>query len=102
MIIRDTIAFFGILLRAASWRELYRATTEGRLATADPYAFVRHPQYAGLFIAIFDEGVGGRRVGTGRSVDEALHRPHWQSRSEEECLAYAAYAASPAPVPGFC
>lgn len=57
MIIGYTIAVFGILLLAASWRELYRATKERRLATGGPYAFVRHPQYTGLFLAVFGEGV---------------------------------------------
>ena len=41
----------GFLLLSASWRVLYNAQREGRLATTGPYSWVRHPQYAG-FIAI--------------------------------------------------
>jgi len=41
----------GFLLLSASWRVLYNAQHEGRLATAGPYSWVRHPQYVG-FIAI--------------------------------------------------
>src|SRR3546814_6266103 len=37
--------------------ELYRARRENRLAADDLYGLVRHPQYTGLFIALFGEGV---------------------------------------------
>ena len=39
------------------WRELYRAHKQARLATEGPYAFVRHPQYTGIFMVLFGEGV---------------------------------------------
>lgn len=45
------------MLLISGWREIYRARKEGRLATGGPYAFVRHPQYTGIFLAIFGEGV---------------------------------------------
>lgn len=51
------IAFIGILLILAGWREVYRARKEGRLTTSGPYGYVRHPQYTGIFVAIFGEGV---------------------------------------------
>lgn len=46
---------FGIFLQG--WRELYRAHQENRMATEGLYSFVRHPQYTGLFLALFGEGV---------------------------------------------
>lgn len=46
---------FGIFLQG--WRELYKAHKENRLATEGLYSLVRHPQYTGLFIALFGEGV---------------------------------------------
>ena len=51
------IAFFGIALISAGWREVYRARKEERMAVAGPYAVVRHPQYTGLFLIVFGEGV---------------------------------------------
>lgn len=57
MIAGYAIAFFGIVLLIAGWREIYRAREESRLATKGPYALVRHPQYTGLFLALFGEGV---------------------------------------------
>lgn len=57
MIIGYALAFVGIGLFAEGWRELYRAEQEGRLATDKLYAIVRHPQYSGLFIGLFGEGV---------------------------------------------
>ena len=43
----------GFFLLAASWRVLYRAQKEGKLATTGPYAHVRHPQYAGFTVIMF-------------------------------------------------
>ena len=57
MVLGYVLLFVGIGLFARSWRELYRARKEKRLATSGLYAFVRHPQYIGLFVALFGEGV---------------------------------------------
>jgi len=40
----------GFWLLSAAWPVLHRAQREGRLATAGPYARVRHPQYAGFIL----------------------------------------------------
>lgn len=57
MIIGYAFLFTGIGLFAEGWRELYRAHQEKRLATDGLYGLVRHPQYTGLFIGLFGEGV---------------------------------------------
>jgi protein-S-isoprenylcysteine O-methyltransferase Ste14 len=57
MLIGYVLLFVGIGLFAQGWRELYRAQKEKRLATGGLYAFVRHPQYTGLFVGLFGEGV---------------------------------------------
>lgn len=57
MIAGYALAFIGIGLFAEGWRELYRAHQENRLATAGLYGLVRHPQYTGLFLGLFGEGV---------------------------------------------
>ncbi len=36
---------------------VYRANTKGRIATGGPYALMRHPQYTGIFLGLFGEGV---------------------------------------------
>ena len=41
----------GFVLLARSWKVLYDAQRERRMATTGPYGYVRHPQYAG-FVAI--------------------------------------------------
>jgi len=43
--------FAGFLLLSASWKVLFTAQQQKKLAAAGPYAYVRHPQYIG-FIAI--------------------------------------------------
>ncbi len=57
MILGYFILFAGIGLFMEGWRELHRARQEHRLITDKLYGLVRHPQYTGLFIAIFGEGV---------------------------------------------
>lgn len=57
MIIGYTLAFAGIGMFIEGWRELYRARKKNQLVTDQLYGLVRHPQYLGLFIALFGEGV---------------------------------------------
>lgn len=56
MILGYALLFIGIGLFIQGWRELYRARQENRLVTDGLYALVRHPQYSGLFLALFGEG----------------------------------------------
>ena len=57
MIFGYVILFAGIGIFLEGWRELHRARRENRLVTDKLYALVRHPQYTGLFIAVFGEGI---------------------------------------------
>lgn len=57
MIIGYLILFAGLGIVMQGWRELYRARQENRLVTDGLYGIVRHPQYTGLFIALFGEGI---------------------------------------------
>lgn len=57
MLIGYALLFVGIGLFVQGWRELYRAHQRKMLATDGLYALVRHPQYTGLFIGLFGEGV---------------------------------------------
>lgn len=57
MLLGYAIAFIGVGLFIQGWRQVYRARKEDRLVTNGLYAHVRHPQYTGLFIALFGEGV---------------------------------------------
>jgi protein-S-isoprenylcysteine O-methyltransferase Ste14 len=43
----------GFWLLSSAWRVLYDAQRSHRLATAGPYARVRHPQYAGFVLVMF-------------------------------------------------
>ena len=57
MILGYALLFVGIGIFLEGWRELHRARKENRLITDRLYGLVRHPQYTGLFIALFGEGI---------------------------------------------
>lgn len=57
MVLGYGLLFVGIGLFIQGWRELYRARQENRLVTDGLYALVRHPQYSGLLLGLFGEGV---------------------------------------------
>src|SRR5262249_25382920 len=52
-ILSSILIFGGFILLSASWRVLYKAQQEHKLATAGPYAYVRHPQYVGFVLIMF-------------------------------------------------
>lgn len=50
-------AITGVILFVRGWRKVYQARREGQMVTDGLYSVVRNPQYLGLFIALFGEGV---------------------------------------------
>lgn len=57
MVLGYVLLFTGLGIFIQGWRELYRAHRDNRLAMGGLYGLVRHPQYTGLFIGLFGEGV---------------------------------------------
>ena len=57
MVLGLPFIFIGLFMLVEGWRELYRASREGRLATEGLYGIVRHPQYTGIFLGLFGEGI---------------------------------------------
>jgi len=57
MILGYTLLFIGIGLFIQGWRQLYQARQKNQLITTGLYRFVRHPQYTGLFLGLFGEGI---------------------------------------------
>lgn len=57
MLLGYGLLIVGLGIFVEGWREVWRARKEGRLVTDRLYAFVRHPQYLGLLIGLFGEGV---------------------------------------------
>ena len=55
MLVGYAFVFFGLSLLIEGWREVYRASREGRLATERLYGVVRHPQYTGIFLGLFGQ-----------------------------------------------
>lgn len=57
MAIGNIFLFVGIGLLVEGWREVYQASQQGCLATNGLYGYMRHPQYTGIILAVFGEGV---------------------------------------------
>ncbi|MFQ5904238.1 MAG: methyltransferase family protein [Candidatus Binatia bacterium] len=55
MLVGYTLVFTGLSILVEGWREVYVATKEKRLATDKLYSVVRHPQYTGIFLAVFGQ-----------------------------------------------
>jgi protein-S-isoprenylcysteine O-methyltransferase Ste14 len=51
------LIILGLAMLTTGWREVYRARRQGRMATDGIYGIVRNPQYTGIFLALFGEGV---------------------------------------------
>ncbi len=57
MIIGYIIVFAGAMLVADGWRRIHQARKEEILVTDGVYSRMRHPQYTGLFVIVFGEGI---------------------------------------------
>jgi protein-S-isoprenylcysteine O-methyltransferase Ste14 len=57
MVLGYAIVFGGATLVADGWRRIHKARREERLVTDGVYARMRHPQYTGLFLIVFGEGI---------------------------------------------
>jgi len=52
-ILSDVFIFGGLVWLGSAWRVLYEAQRSHTLATTGPYAYMRHPQYAGFIVIMF-------------------------------------------------
>ena len=57
MILGYALLFIGIGIFFQGWRQVHKARQSKELVVDGLYALSRHPQYTGLFIALFGEGV---------------------------------------------
>ncbi|HDZ62190.1 MAG TPA: isoprenylcysteine carboxylmethyltransferase family protein [Nitrospirae bacterium] len=55
MIVGYAFVFLGISLIVRGWKQVYEAQKTDRLVTEGIYSYVRHPQYTGIYLAIFGQ-----------------------------------------------
>lgn len=49
-LVSSGLIFSGFILLSSAWKVLYEAQRNHTLATTGPYAYIRHPQYAGFVL----------------------------------------------------
>ena len=57
MLFGYVLLFIGIGIFIQGWRELYHARQKSQLVTTGMSRYVSHPQYTGLFLGLFGEGI---------------------------------------------
>lgn len=55
MVIGFSFIILGLVLLFRGWKQIYQARKEDRLITTDLYQYMRHPQYTGIFLALFGQ-----------------------------------------------
>lgn len=55
MLVGYAFVFAGLSLIINGWRRIYGASKEERLVTDGIYRYMRHPQYTGIYLAIFGQ-----------------------------------------------
>ncbi|GBE04421.1 isoprenylcysteine carboxyl methyltransferase (ICMT) family protein [bacterium BMS3Abin10] len=55
MLVGYTFVFLGLSLIVRGWQQIYEARKEDRLVTHSIYRYIRHPQYTGIYLAIFGQ-----------------------------------------------
>lgn len=51
-ILSNVLILVGLILISSAWKALYQAQRSRTLATAGPYAYMRHPQYSGFILVM--------------------------------------------------
>jgi len=101
-LVSNGLMLWGLLLMGAGWRQIHRAT--GALVTDGVYAWVRHPQYAGLFLITVGMLVQWPTIVTGATWPVLMVVYYRLARREEreaEARYGEAYRAYRARVPMF-
>ncbi len=55
MLVGFTFIFLGLSLIVRGWKQIYEAQKTDRLITEGIYGYIRHPQYTGIYLAIFGQ-----------------------------------------------
>ena len=86
MLLGYTLVFAGLALLITGWRQVYRAHSEGRLATSGLYALVQHPQYTGIMLAVFGQVVHWPTIPTLVLFPVIIALYVWLAKREERQL----------------
>lgn len=55
MVVGYAFVFFGLSLIVMGWKRIYKARRKDKLVTEGIYRYIRHPQYTGIYLAIFGQ-----------------------------------------------
>ncbi len=100
MFIGFTFILAGLMLMARGWRLVFSAQEKDELVTDGIYKYVRHPQYTGIFIALFGQLIHWPTVVTLLLFPVIVGAYYHLARKEEKTMiskfgeAYRAYIQS--------
>ena len=100
MFIGFTFILAGLMLMARGWRLVFSAQEKDELVTDGIYKYVRHPQYTGIFIALFGQLIHWPTVVTLLLFPVIVGAYYHLARKEEKAMiskfgeAYRAYIQS--------
>lgn len=55
MVVGYAFVFFGLSLIVMGWKRIYKARKKDKLVTEGIYRYIRHPQYTGIYLAVFGQ-----------------------------------------------
>ncbi len=100
MFLGYAFVILGLSLLVEGWREVYQANRQRRLVARRLYGVVRHPQYTGIFLAVFGQLIHWPTVPTVILFPTIIWAYHRLARREEAQMvarfgeAYLVYQAA--------
>ncbi len=86
MLVGYTFVFWGVSLIIKGWREVYKVQKHDRLLTGGVYRFRRHPQYAGIYLALFGQLVHWPTIPTLALFPVIVFAYYRLARNEEKMM----------------
>ncbi len=86
MVVGYAFVFLGISLIVRGWKQIYEARKKDELVTGGIYKYMRHPQYTGIYLAIFGQLIHWPTIPTLALFPLIIAAYYTLSRKEEKVM----------------